>query len=334
MLEITSKLKDRLKDCNQQLQEKYNYQAEISEQQLRDLIVNKLGSFKSISKLESDVLQDWTAQGSIVGVDGSVNTMGKIYPHYLTLLQALAKNTVKSESEIISHSVFSPLVESDQDKIFKKLKKEDSDNIQEAAGKIRSSLLASLEVEVAKKSIKQWNPKLIMLDGSLSRYKFQTEESWEELVELAIKENVLLVGVIEEIATHNITKSLNKDLPLKMRSMYDRELLFGLLKQGEMMTIEDIALTNGFKKSFLRSSRDPGVIGLDMLKEQQSELDFVAKVIYTLTPQDGRGIPLWLDIVDNEVRISNKMMDAMIDNYIDPDLKQMLFHSKRSDRVY
>ena len=194
--------------------------------------------------------------------------------------------------------------------------------------------MADLEVQAARQSIRKWQPSLIMMDGSLSRYQFQAEESWQQLVKLALQENVLLVGVIEEIGTRKISENLKEELPSKMENMYDRELLFGLLGEKEVMEIKDIGLTHGFKKSFFRSARDPGVIGLDMLKEQQTQLDFVAQVVYALTPQDGRGIPLWLDIVDNEVRISNQMLDAMVENYIDPDLKQKLFHSKRSDRIY
>ena len=334
MLEITSELKESLQDCNQYLKEKYDYKSEIDESKLRQLIKDELGQFKILNDLEQEELQQWTQSGSIIGVDGSINTLGKIYPHYLSVLQGLAKNTIKSEDEVVNHTVFSPLIESDRDKVFKKMKKEESDNAQEVAGKITSSLLADLEIKVAQESIRKWQPKLIMMDGSLSRYKFQAEESWEQLVELALQEKVLLVGVIEEIGTHKISENLKDFLPEKMQNMYDRELLFGLLKQREIMKIDDITLTHGFKKSFFRSSRDPGVIGLDMLKEQQTELDFVARVVYALTPQDSRGIPIWLDIVDNEVRISNKMLDAMVDNYIDPDLKQKLFHSKRSDRIY
>ncbi|MFO7819930.1 MAG: DNA double-strand break repair nuclease NurA [Halanaerobacter sp.] len=334
MLEITAQLKESLKDCNQCLREKYNYRSEVNGAKLRKLIEQELGVFEVLDKLGQERLKEWTKPGSVIGVDGSVNTLGKIYPHYLSVLQGLAKNTIKSEDEIIKHEVFSPLIESDREKIFKKLNKEEVDNAQEAAGKIRTSLLADLEVKVAYESIRRWQPQLIMMDGSLSRYKFQAEESWEQLVELALQEDVLLIGVIEEVGTHKISESLREELPPKMQNMYDRELLFGLLEQREMMKIDNIALTHGFKKAFFRSSRDPGVIGLDILKEQQSELDFAAQVVDALTPQDGRGIPIWLDIVDNEVRISNKMLDAMVDNYIDADLKQKLFHSKRNDRIY
>lgn len=334
MLELTSKLKESLKDCNQSLREKYDYKSEVDEEKLRSLINTKLGEFKKLTSLEQDRLKEWTKSGSIIGVDGSVNTIGKIYPHYLSLLQGLAKSTIKSADEVVNHEVFSPLIEQDREKIFKKLQKEELENAQEAAGKIRTSLLADLEVKVAQKSIKKWGPNLVMMDGSLSRYKFQAEESWEQLVELALEKDVLLIGVIEEVGTHKISENLADELPVKMQNMYDRELLFGLLDQREVMKIDDICLTHGFKKAFFRSARDPGVIGLDILSKQETELDFAARVVDALTPQDGRGIPIWLDIVDNEVRISNKMLDAMVDNYIDADLKQKLFHSKRNDRVY
>lgn len=334
MLEITAQLKESLKDCNQCLREKYNYRSEVNDLKLRKLIEQELGAFKVLDKLEQERLKEWTNVGAIIGVDGSVNTLGKIYPHYLSVLQGLAKNTIKSEDEIIQHEVFSPLIESDRAKIFKKYHKEEIESAPEAAGKLRTSLLAELEVKVAYASIKEWQPQLIMMDGSLSRYKFQAEDSWEGLVDLALQEDVLLLGVIEEIGTHKISENLKDDLPLKMENMYDRELLFGLLEQREIMKIDNITLTHGFKKAFFRSARDPGVIGLDILKEQQSELNFAAQVVDALTPQDGRGVPLWLDIVDNEVRISNKMLNAMVDNYIDADLKQKLFHSKRNDRIY
>lgn len=334
MLEITAELKESLKSCNQSLREKYNYKSEVSERQLKKLITNNLGQFRVVSNCNQEFLQKLTQTGPIVGVDGSVNTLGKIYPHYLSVLQALAKNSIKSEKEIVTHTVFSPLMDDDRDKIMRKSAKEEESSPPEAADKIKSSLLADLEVKAAQQSIKEWQPSLIMMDGSLSRYQFQAEESWQQLVELALAEDVLLIGVIEEIGTRKISENLKEELPSKMEKMYDRELLFGLLEEKELLEVKDIGLTHGFKKAFFRSARDPGVIGLDLLKEQQTKLDFAAQVVDALTPEDGRGIPIWLDIVDSEVRISNQMLDAMVENYIDPDLKQKLFHSKRSDRIY
>ncbi|AGB40089.1 NurA domain-containing protein [Halobacteroides halobius DSM 5150] len=333
MRELSSGLKSSLEKFNDKLQQKYQNKSNLTDQQLKKLIIQHLGDFKLIEELAGKELKEWTKNGPIVGVDGSVNTTGKVYPHYLTLLQALAKST--TEKEVIRHEIFSPLSEKDKEKIFRKLSKEGLDNAQEAAGKIKTSLLAALEVKVAYESIKQCNPQLIMMDGSLIRYYYQAEELWKELVDLALAEDVLLVGVIEEIATHQISKKLKEQLPVQMKEMYDRELLFGLLKKGEMLQFKPgIDFKPGLETVFLRSSSGPGVIGVDILKQQANKLEFINQVIYSLTPKEGRGIPIWLDMVDEEVRITNKMMELLLNNYLDPALKERLFHSKRKDRIY
>ncbi|WP_408955269.1 DNA double-strand break repair nuclease NurA [Natroniella sp. ANB-PHB2] len=344
MLEITPGLKSLLKDCNQKLKAKYQNQANLDKEQLRGLISQEIGRFVTVTKMGDTEIKEWLAGQDVVGVDGSINTLGKNYPHYITLLQALAKSTDRKKEGVIKHEAFSPLIDEDRDKILKKIYKdnlarEDEEAVvypQEAAGKIKSSLLAALEILVAKESILKWNPKLIMMDGSLIRYQMQAEEEWRGLVELALKKNVFLVGVIEEIGTNDLSKNLADDLPAKMIEMYDRELLFGLLEMEEMIKLEKV---DSFKEktltsAFLRTTRDPGVIGLDILKEQQEELDLVAALVQSLTPASGRGIPIWLDIVDDEVRITDKMMELLIDNYLDPRLKQKLFHAKSLDRIY
>jgi len=335
---LTEDLKFLLKDCNDKLKEKYENQSNLSRKDLRRLI-DKTGKFINLDRLENLQIDKLIKGRPIVGVDGSVNKQGKVYPHYIELLQALAKSTDRSQSGIVRHDIFSPMIEKDKQNILKKVSiannKVDEDSkvyAQEVAGKIRSSLLASLEVLVAYDSILKWNPSLIMMDGSLTRYKIQAEEKWEELMELALKREVVIVGVIEEIGTHDLSLALGDDLPTKMTDMYDRELMFGLLDLGEMVLFD--GAKDGLKKSFVRSSRDPGVIGIDILKEQSGAMKDVASLVYSLTPEAGRGIPIWLDIVDEEVRISNKMMEMIIDNYLDPTLKQRLFHSKRADRVY
>nr|WP_282706872.1 DNA double-strand break repair nuclease NurA [Natroniella acetigena] len=344
MFEITSGLKSLLKDCNQKLKEKYQNQTNLEQEELRDLIAQKIGEFVTLTEMSEVEIEEWLAGQEVVGVDGSINTLGKNYPHYITLLQALAKSTDRDKEGIIKHEAFSPLLDEDREKIRKKtykdnLAQENKDAIvypQEVAGKIKSSLLAALEILVAKESIVEWNPKLIMMDGSLIRYQMQAEEEWQELVELALKNDVFLVGIIEEIGTNDLSKNLADDLPDKMIEMYDRELLFGLLKMEEMIKLKEI---NSFKgetlsSAFLRTTRDPGVIGIDILKEQEQEIDLIAALVQSLTPAAGRGIPIWLDIVDGEVRITDKMMELLIDNYLEPGLKQKLLHAKSLDRIY
>ncbi len=334
MSEVRPKLKDLLKRCNRRLKEKYDGQGNFGRDRLRKEIKRGVGEFRSLNKLSQSRLKKFTLNRPMVGVDGSVNTLGKLYPHYIVLLQGLAKSTLKEEDGIIEHEIFSPLLNEDEERISK-LANEDKISKQESASKIKTSLMAWLEVRVAIESIKKWSPTLVMMDGSLIRYKNEAEEEWDNLVEVALKEDVLLVGVIEEIGTHLLRDQLEDELPTTMEKMYDRELLFGLLKAGEMLKVDDgIDFKPSIQTAFLRTANDPGPIGIDMLKEQKEELELVADLVYTLTPKEGRGIPLWLDIVDEEVRISHKQMNLLIDNYFDKDLKQRLFHSKRLDRIY
>ncbi|GAB6138920.1 DNA double-strand break repair nuclease NurA [Halanaerobaculum tunisiense] len=334
MLEVSPELKDSLQDCNQKLQDKYQHQSNLTAVELKELITKQVGEFSLIKELDSERLQEWTSQGPIIGVDGSVNTTGKVYPHYITLLQALAKSST-GEEDIINHEIFSPLIAEDKEKIFKKINKEGNQNAQEVAGKIRTSLLAALEIKVAQQAIIEYDPQMVMMDGSLIRYYHQAEDLWQQLVDWALEKEVLLVGVIEEIATHQLSQSLEDELPSPMQDMYDRELLFGLLKPGEGLYFDSqIEFKPGLETVFLRSSQDPGVIGVDLLEEQQDQLEFAIQTVYSLTPQTGRGIPIWLDIVDNEVRLTDQMIEVLLDNYLAETIKQRLFHSKRQDRIF
>ncbi|ADL11603.1 DNA double-strand break repair nuclease NurA [Acetohalobium arabaticum] len=330
MLEVSAKLKEDLTNANQELQQKYSKKSGLNKQDLRAKIKQKLSGIIKLNQMSEDSLEAWTDNRVIVGVDGSVNKLGSNYPHYLCLLQALAKSTAKED--IIETELFCPLVSSSKEEINKFiLDQQQQGNTgiskQYAANKIKISKLAELELEVALQAIKEWQPKLIMLDGSLIRYRIEAEEKWSELKETAISQEILLVGVIEEIGTQEVGKEVDEELA----EFYDRELLFGVLNRGEMLTLE---FKRSLKTVFLRTSRDPQVIGLDILEEQQSELQNMAELIYTLTPEDSRGIPIWLDVVDHEVRISDKMMESLIDAYLDSSLKKRLFASKREERVY
>jgi len=343
MLEISDGLKNSLINTNQELQQKYSRQGDLNSINLRNEIKRRIGRIIKLERLSKDKLKSWLGEKVIVGVDGSVNKIGSNYPHYLYLLQALAKNTEKED--IIKNDLFCPLVSNSKEEILEFKDKQQDRGVrvseQEAASRIRISKLATLELEVAIKAIKEWKPKLIMLDGSLIRYRIESEEKWEELKKLAIREEVLLLGVIEEIGTQEISKQLIEgsgrevqpdSLELnKLKDYYDRELLFGLLEAGEMLALE---FKSGLKTAFMRTSRDPQVIGIDLLEEQDSNLRSMANLVYTLTPEAGRGIPIWLDIVDHEVRISDQMMESLVDAYLDSDLKRRLFYVKREGRVY
>ncbi|WP_027339749.1 DNA double-strand break repair nuclease NurA [Halonatronum saccharophilum] len=346
MLNTNKELQIKIEGFNQKMRQKYDGRANLSSKELKELLAKKIGKISKIDRISSkDLKEIFSAKGSLVGVDGSVNTVGKVYPHYITLMQALAKSTDQSEDGVLISQIFSPLIEEDKDRIFKIMNvanrseagedsKEGKIYAQEAAGRLKSSLLAALEAKVAIESIKSWNPKVILMDGSLIRYRMQAQKEWEELSSLALDKGTLIIGVIEEIGTHKISEALDDDLPENMRDMYDRELTFGLLEVGEMLELDNIEEKEGLRTAFIRNSKDPGVIALDLLKDQSGSLELAASLVHTLTPEDGRGIPVWLDIVDEEVRIGNGMMKMLVDNHLDPKLKYRLFHSKRLDRVY
>ena len=327
--EVATKLKKNLISFNKRLQDRYQGEVDFDKQDLRARLHSEVGKLTLLERLSNQRLQDWLAQEVVVGVDGSLNKVGVNFPHYLYLLQALAKST--TQEDILAAEVFCPLLAEVEAEIeqFRVQQQQEGKRYsqQEAATKLRTSLLAKLELQVAIQAIQKWPVKLIMMDGSLIRYRIEAKDSWQQLRELALEKGVLLVGVIEEIATKELGARLSSDL----EGVYDRELLFGALEVGEMLELE---FKLGLKTAFLRPSQDPQVIGLDILKEQQDKLKIMADLIQTLTPKSGRGIPLWLDIVDNEVRISNQMVESLVDSYLDPQLKRRLFASKRQERIY
>ena len=68
----------------------------------------------------------------------------------------------------------------------------------------------------------------------------------------------------------------------------------------------------------------PKPIGIDLMEEQQVYLNQVGNLILTLTPRDGRGIPLWLDIIDKNVRISDTVMKGLLSTYLGADYVEFL----------
>jgi len=67
----------------------------------------------------------------------------------------------------------------------------------------------------------------------------------------------------------------------------------------------------------------------------QSQLDLAGSYIdylYTLSPADGRGIPIWLDLVDREVRLTDVELEAYTE-LLDPQVRRV-FHSKRDARFF
>lgn len=327
MYEIQEQLKNKISGLNDLLSLKYEGVLSLDRSFFRGFIENNIGSIISMEKLENKHLAMYEAKGGIVGVDGSNNKIGGAYPHFIEMFQGLAKSTLQNNKPIFKADIYTPLY-SDREK---NILEEDEKIIEEK----RNKLLATIEVEVALESIKINKPYAILMDGSLIRYYIYCYDLWIKLREECENNNVLLVGVIEDIKTSIIGDKLGEVDPKMNIDAYDRELLFGKLDYGEMIVINDDVNNkkdSGYASVFMRTSLSPSVIGMDILDSQRKSLEEMSRLVFTLTPENSRGIPLWLDLVDKEVKISDAMMKGLMEKYLDRDVYERFFIAERSKR--
>lgn len=313
----------KLMEINEKISSKYKILDKEEKNVLENLKSSDALIFRHMSKLMETDLKVISKGKPMIGVDGSINTVGSSYPHYISVMQALAKCTDRACEDIKISDIHTPLLEEEYHFIDKKISPQDMDE------KIKAAKMAKLELEAAIKAIEMMDASIIMMDGSLIRYKINCGSRWDDFVYLALQKDILVIGVIEEIKTRELSKLLNIE---GLANVYDREILFGFLEEGEMIVLKEIKEDRGLKKCFMRTSKDPHVIGMDVLEEQADLINELADLVYTHTSDGGRGIPLWLDIVDNEVKISNKYVDALIETYIDPAIRKRLFIAKRDNR--
>ncbi|NLY19932.1 MAG: hypothetical protein GXZ08_01415 [Tissierellia bacterium] len=117
-------------------------------------------------------------------------------------------------------------------------------------------------------------------------------------------------------------------------------MLNGVLDIGECILIKDEVNKkysnddeDGFSSAFMRLSNSPNIVGLDILDTQANYLEEMVAFAYTMTPKNSRGVPLWIDIVDSEVRITDELLSYLILDYIDRDLYEVFFNSERMNRT-
>lgn len=310
MIEISEEMKHSLRELNESL--RAIRKTHPNKTTLRDFISRELGNLSLINPLTQGELREIEREGGLVAVDGSLNRQGGLKPHYLDIFQGVAKSTIGGRSISLS-DFYSPLLDDEYS--------EDSDSV-------RDKLLAEIEINTAISAIEILKPKVIMMDGSLLRYRIYNEALWEELKEKAIEHNIILMGVIKDIKTSFIGERLGI-------KAYDRELLYGNFEVGEFFLINseiNKSKKSGFSSGFLRASNDPNVCGIDIIEEEEESLIMSARLALSLTPKDSRGVPLFLDIVDKEAKISDKMLKASLENYIDRDLYELFIVSERQKR--
>lgn len=327
MFDINDGLKDKVKNLNTVLNEKYKDVLSLNKRDLRDFITQNVGQIKTMKKLDKNLLMDYEKKGGIVGVDGSNNKIGGAYPHFVEIYQALAKSTKIKENQLFLTDLYSPLYTEEIENPL-----ENSERIIEENRNIK---LSTLEVEVAIESVKRDKPFAVLMDGGLIRYNIYAYDKWLELRSICEEEGIILVGVIKDIKTSIIGDTMReRDVNIN-HVFYDRELLFGQLDFGEMIVIYDEVNkkgNQGYSSVFLRSSLQPTVIGMDILDSQRNYIEEMANLVFTLTPENSRGVPLWLDIVDKEVKISDDLIRALMERYLDRDVYERFFVSERDKR--
>lgn len=326
---IHHQLKEKINELNNSIKDNYEQVLSIDKLELRNFIEDNIGKIKKMTKLPNSHLAIYETKGGIVGVDGSVNKLGGADPHFVEIFQGLAKSTLIKDDPIFLSDIYTPLLDQDKED-FMEEDENNKDNKEE-----RNRILANIEVKVALESTKKFKPYAILMDGSLIRYYIYSYDLWIRLREECEKNGILLVGVIKDIKTSIIGDNLGEKRAGIKSKVYDREMLFGQLEYGEMIVIDDDVNSkhqSGYSSVFMRSSLAPTVIGMDIIDSQKEHLEEMARLVFTLTPENSRGVPLWLDLVDKEVKISDAIMKGLIERYMDKDVYERFFVSERSKR--
>lgn len=324
MFHINEELKTSIANLNESLTDKYHAILNGNRKDIRAFIAKNVGLIRKVEKLTIDELSLWERKGGVVAVDGSTNRMGGAYPHYIELFQGLAKSTKYKDQPLYNMDIYTPLLNDDENML-------EEDIIMDK----KDMKLATIEVEVAIESVEKHKPYAILMDGGFIRYHIYCKDRWEVLRRLCEDNNILLVGVIKDIKTSIIGDVMKTEDP-SMDKIYDRELLFGILDYGEIISLRETVnkkhLEGGISSAFIRSSLSPKVIGMDIIDSQKKHLEEVTRLILSLTPENSRGVPLWLDIVDTEVKISDGMTRALLLRYMDRGIYERFFVPERDKR--
>ncbi|OLR64328.1 DNA double-strand break repair nuclease NurA [Peptoniphilus porci] len=306
-------LEGQIKNVNLNLRDKYDFVFRINHSEFREKINKDVGKIIKMEKFKKSEISKYK---KTVGVDGSNNRAGGAFPHFIEIFQGLAKST--DGNEVYKTNVYTPTLNSNYDD-----------------KNLSQKLLATIEIETAIEYIDKYDFDYLMMDGGFIRYKINCLELFKELRECCERKNIILFGVIKDIKTNVIARSLELD-----ESIYDREILFNRLNIGEAILIKNEinkkfikdGMGEGFSSAFMRTSRFPGAIGVDILDTQEDYLMEICNLIYTLTPMSSRGVPLWLDIVDKDVKITDEILEMLLEEYLDRDVYERFFISERDKR--
>lgn len=303
--ELNKNIKDRSKDID-----------ELGRDKLKAMIYDKIATKYTIG--DSAKLSEIRDAGGLWAVDGSLNRIGALYPHYISVIDALVISTKDGYEKRLS-SVYSPMLTVKDDMLGEAAFESDIYVKKE---------MARLEVKVCIEALKEKTPRMIFMDGGFIRYIISCKDEFDKLKAICLEKDVILVGVIEEIKTSIIAQNLELN-------HYDREVLFSLLDYKEAMLIKDEfnnKSEEGITSAFARTSIKPYAIGVDMCTEQKEHMKDVLDSILSLTPKDSRGIPIILDIVDKKVKISDAIKEEVLIKELDKDVYDRYFNEVRNFR--
>ncbi|HHW02568.1 MAG TPA: DNA double-strand break repair nuclease NurA [Thermoanaerobacterales bacterium] len=318
MLELDWNLKKKFEEATTAL--KTRLRQKPGKAFLRKIITEKgAGIFRKCRKLDAGTLSIIVEKGGVAGVDGSTNSGGGTFPYVITLQQAMAMACQKQGGEIVLSDAFSPLLMEET---------MSEDDYREYVKKN----LAVLEANAALLALEEFKPAVLLMDGSLVRFKIEASHLWDRLGQKSFEQGTLLAGVVEGISTGIIYSVLKDEVPQVPAGAMDWEILSGILEVGEVLEMAPGLFKEGFRTCFARFSTDPRPIGIDTPEEQDGFLEQVEDLIFTLTPENGRGIPVWLDIIDNKVKITDMMMEGLMNSHLGQDYAEFI-SPKRNKRM-
>lgn len=315
---ISKDLMDKVSYLNKRLKNRKNV-SKLSRKDVRDLITDEIGVIKVYDRFDVNKLKEIKRSGSICVVDGSVNRIGANYPNYVEFFQSMA--LLSSDKEpLVKADILCPLVDEFSER----------DQFQ-----ISKQTLCATELEVAIEAVKNYDIKILMMDGTLMRYALEAEEAYTNLVNLCKDEEVLLVGVVEEISTKIIMNTFHEK-GKNVGMLFDREALFNVLDMNEGFVVEDHKSRKkeyNIEQAFIRTSKDPCVIAIDIPSQNMNDFDEIISFVLTMSDENTRGVPFLLDLVDKKTRIDNKQAEILAKKYLDTEMYQSIFRSQRSKRV-
>ena len=349
-------LAEELKGLNDNLQSRRRERADRSA--LRAGLETAVGEFRQARKLSEDQVRDLFGGRGLVGCDGSVNQVGGNYPYTIHLFKSLAKSSLKNSNgqsavekvrlftplQSASHRMVRELMEARRNEI--RVEPQDEREVEAELAEAQAYLMlcdqimVEMELEAAMEAMERFDPRLLLMDGGFSRLKGKGGDKWEQFAEMALDRNTIIVGVIEEVGSYRLKSRLDEVSDALLEGFvrgHDREILFNTMEEGEWLkTFFHRPIKNEFYTVFNRLSDQPQAGACDFLREQaEGELvEGVLDYLYTITPAKSRGIPLWLDLVDAEVRLTKKQIDMIVGTNIDLENIETFLRPQRERRDF